>query len=80
MRILSQQEFLKTPAGVDAQRELRLMVDSPSYDTKGSYASQTGMGLTFVERHLNYLMKHPYVTPAAYLANLRVMTRTSRLK
>lgn len=80
MRILSQQEFLRTPAGVDAQRELRLMVNSQSYDTNGSRNPEVGKGLTFVERHLNYMMKHPYVAPASYLANLRVMTRTSRFK
>lgn len=78
MRILSPQEFLKTPAGADAQRQLRRLVSSSSYDTNGSYDPGAGRGLTFVERHLDYLMKHPHVSPTAYLSNLRIMTKTGR--
>ncbi|HEX5744381.1 MAG TPA: hypothetical protein VFX84_02945 [Candidatus Saccharimonadales bacterium] len=78
MRVPSQQEFLRTPAGVHAQRELKHMVSSRSYDTDGSLDPQIGKGQTFVERHLNYLIKHPYVAPAAYLSNLRIMTRSRR--
>lgn len=78
MRIVSQQEFLKTPAGVDAQRELRLMINSPAYDTTGALGPLTSDGLTFMERHLNYLVKHPYVAPSAYISNLRTMTRVGR--
>lgn len=78
MRILSQQEYLKTPAGIHAKRELQHLVNSSYYDTEGSHDPQVGSGLTFVERHLNYLMRHPYVSTAAYLSNLRVMTKTGR--
>jgi hypothetical protein len=51
------------------------MVSSSAYDTGGLYNPKLGGGLQFVERHIAYLMKHPYVSPAAYLSNLRVMTR-----
>ncbi len=78
MRVLSRQEFLKTSAGVHARRELRSMVISSHYDTGGSYDPNHGKGLTFMDRHLEYLMKHPYVRTEAYLSNLRIMTRAGR--
>lgn len=78
MRVLSQQEFLQTPAGVHAKQQLHHMVISPSYHTGGSRNPKKGQGLTFVERHLHYLMKHPYVSPDAYLSNLRIMTKAGR--
>lgn len=78
MRILSRQEFLSTPAGADAKRELQLMVKSSVYDTVGSYDLLTGRELTFVQRHINYLIKHPHVSPSAYISNLRIMTKIGR--
>ncbi len=78
MRIISRQEYLKTPAGVDAKLELQHMVNSPAYDTSGSRDPQIGKELTFVERHLKYLIRHPYVSAAAYISNLRVMTKSGR--
>ena len=78
MRALSPEEFLQTSVGANAQRELQLMVRSTSYHTNKSYNTQSGQGLVFVERHVNYLAKHPAVAPAVYLANLRVMTKLAR--
>ncbi len=78
MRILNRQEFLETSAGVHAKRELQHMVTSSSYDTGGSQDPLVGLTLTFVERHLNYLMRHPYVSTEAYLSNLRIMTKVKR--
>lgn len=78
MRVPSQQEFLKTPAGAQAKRDLRHMVISQIYDTSGTYDPQKGRGQIFVQRHLEYLIKHPYVSTSAYLSNLRVMTKVKR--
>jgi hypothetical protein len=78
MRVPSQQEFLSTPAGVHARRELQAMVLNSSYRTDGSYDFPLGGGLTFEQRHLNYLVKHPYVSPVAYISNLKVMTKIKR--
>jgi len=78
MRVPSRQEFLKDPVGIDAKRELQRMVSSLSYNTSGSCDPRVGKGLVFVERHLGYLIKHPYVSPQSYLTNLRVMTKVNR--
>lgn len=78
MRVLSRQEFLGTPAGAQAQRDLHNMVSSAYYDTGGTCDPKKGVGLVFVKRHMDYLMKHPQVSPKAYLSNLRVMTKAHR--
>ncbi len=78
MRALSRQEFIKTPAGIQAKRELQYMVNSSEYKTNIRHNPQISQASPFVERHMSYLAKHPFISPAAYLSNLRVMLKASR--
>lgn len=78
MQVLSRQEFLLTEKGALAKKELQHMVSSSVYRTHESYDASAGRKLAFLDRHLNYLIKHPYVSPVVYLSNLKVMTRIKR--
>ena len=78
MQIVTRKQFLETEAGALAKKELQLMVKSTTYNTHESYDVSVGRTLAFIDRHLNYLLKHPYVNPATYLSNLRVMTKLGR--
>lgn len=78
MLIVTREQFLQTDSGALAQVELRRMVNSSAYNTRLSYDATVGRKLTFMDRHINYLVKHPAVNPIVYLSNLRVMTRIKR--
>lgn len=75
MLISTRKQFLQTDAGASAKLELLRMLKSPAYDTHVSYDATVERNLTFIDRHLNYLVKHPYINPLVYLSNLRVMTK-----
>lgn len=78
MRDLNRQDFLNSPAGVQATRELQQMVSSSKYSTNEAYITQVNRTSKFVERHIDYLIKHPNVSPVAYVSNLRVMLKANR--
>jgi hypothetical protein len=78
MQAQTRKQFLETEAGVSAKLELQRMSKSASYNTPVAYDVSVGRELTFIDRHIDYLTKHPYVKPATYLANLRVMTKAAR--
>lgn len=78
MQALTRKEFLKTYAGAQAKGELQYMVKSSVYSTNGSYDATTGRNLAFIDRHINYLAKHPYLSPVVYIVNLKVMTKVRR--
>jgi hypothetical protein len=78
MKFVTREQFLESEAGTHARLELQHMSNSADYDTLGMRANQRGDKENFVERHISYLVKHPDVSPAVYLANLRVMTKSKR--
>ena len=65
--------------GILIQQELRAMVASAAYNTGASYSTDTSAFsdnlIPFVDKHMRYLISHPSVDTAHYLANLRLMTR-----
>jgi hypothetical protein len=58
---------------------LRAMVDNSHMNTRSSYSANASLHpdnqITFVEKHMTYLLDHPKVVPAQYLANLRLMIK-----
>ncbi len=75
MLTTTREQFLKTDAGASAKVELLRMLKSPAYATHVSYDVTVGRELAFIDRHINYLVKHPYIKPLSYLSNLRAMTK-----
>ena len=72
---LQQQDFLKSPAGLAAQIELKQMASSPDYNTRSIFSSRIIDGMPFAERHMQYLCEHPKLNPRHYISNLRLMTK-----
>jgi len=62
-------------------KELRQMVQSSLYNTMPGYTPTSATYpdgiMPFVDRHIKYLSAHPKLDAWMYLANLRLMTRTS---
>lgn len=78
MQAITREQFLKTEIGLKTKTELQHMVKSASYNTREAYDATVGSRQTFINRHINYLVKHPGLSPAVYLSNLRVMTKVAR--
>lgn len=78
MQVITREEYLETVAGTEARKELQDMVNSVVYDTHDVYSATAGERQTFVERHLDYLAKHPATNLTVYVSNLRVMTKIKR--
>ena len=62
----------------DIRQELKIMEDDPALDTRVSLVKTDGVSfnlMTFQEKHLAYLQKHPKTNPAPYLMNLKTMIK-----
>jgi hypothetical protein len=62
----------------EIRTELDSMEHDPKLNTKLSFERDEGLSLqlmTFQEKHLAYLEKHPKVDPIGYLSNLRAMIK-----
>ena len=61
------------------EQVLKLMVDDNLYSTQSSYSCRNDLYpdnlIPFVEKHLEYLRKHPNIDPNQYLSNLKLMTK-----
>lgn len=72
---LSAQRFLISSEGVLIRKELEVMVGDANYNTESFYSPTSSERISFVDKHMDYLCKHPLVKPRQYLSNLRLMTR-----
>ena len=65
--------------GLQILEELKAMAKNVAYNTGSSYSTDTTAYsdnlMPFVDKHMRYLIAHPSVDTAHYLANLRLMTR-----
>ncbi|MGF7229523.1 MAG: hypothetical protein ACQR33_06125 [Candidatus Saccharibacteria bacterium] len=72
-------QFLDSEVGIEVERKLYLMTQDVAFNTGSSYSPDGELYpdnlIPFVDKHMNYLCKHPAIDPAHYLANLRLMTR-----
>ena len=75
---VTKKEFLLTEAGASAKVALHHMVQSPAYNTDPAYDISLERSVLFIDRHINYLVKHPYINPVSYISNLKIMTKASR--
>ncbi len=71
--------FFESDEGVEIEEALKHMVTDDSFNTDASYSANSDLypdhKMPFVEKHKNYLIKHPSADPRQYLANLRLITR-----
>ena len=71
--------FFDTEEGIEIEKILNDMDTNESFNTDSSYSANSDLYpdnlIPFVEKHKNYLIKHPSTDPNQYLANLRLVTR-----
>lgn len=74
--------FFESPEGLEIVETLKVMAKDTSYNTKSGYSANNTLYpdnvMTFVDKHVNYLIKHPTMDPHHYISNLRLMTRIKK--
>lgn len=77
--IKSRPWFADTEKGKEIKRKLQLMTEDDAYNTTATYSANTQLHpdnlITFVDKHMTYLVGHPLLDPDKYLANIRLVTR-----
>lgn len=75
----SQRKFLDSQEGQLLRQALSNMEKDAAYNTTSSYISNgvkyPGNNISFVDKHMLYLVEHPKMDPRQYLSNLKLMTR-----
>lgn len=75
-------DFIHSAEGREIRTQLERMASDTSYNTSPSYNSNTEVYtdnlISFVDKHMVYLSKHPQVNPGLYVSNLRLKTRHLR--
>lgn len=76
---LKRSDFLTSEEGREIKQKFQQMAASNSYNTTSSYNANStlypGNQISFVDKHMNYLINHPKVEPQKYLANIQLMSR-----
>lgn len=71
-------DFFKTDEGIQIKRQLVAMSKSVLYNTKSTFSVNTQLYpdnlIPFVDRHMEYIRRHPALNAQQYLSNLRLMT------
>lgn len=79
MATLRSKDFFDTPEGQEIQAMLQLMDNSTEYVTAATYSPKSETystnSMSFVEKHMAYLLSHPNLDAGQYVSNLRIMSR-----
>ena len=71
-------DFTETEEGKAIIERLKQLAESSTYNTIATYSSDAVSYpdnlIPFVDKHVNYLIKHPSVDVNQYLANIKLMT------
>ncbi len=71
--------FLQAPESIDVVQTLRNMMEDEAFNTPSSFSADTTVypdnQMPFIDKHRNYLNKHPKLNPEHYLSNLKLMAR-----
>lgn len=71
--------FFDSAEGLAIKQTLQGMTIDSVYNTVSSYSANTDLHpdnlISFTEKHMQYLNKHPSVDPERYISNLRLMTK-----
>jgi hypothetical protein len=68
-------DYFDTPEGVEILEALQRMLDSTEYITGKSYTPHSDELLTFIEKHKDFIRKHPNTDATQYVSNLKIMCR-----
>lgn len=71
--------FFESEEGKAIEEILKQLDSSDSHNTESSYSINSDLYpdnlIPFVDKHKNYLIKHPSTDPMQYIANLKLITR-----
>jgi hypothetical protein len=68
-------DYFETIDGLEILQALKSMARSEEYVTKESYTPHSEVLLTFVEKHQEFIRKHPNTNAQHYVSNLKIMCR-----
>lgn len=68
-------DFFETPEGTQVLELLEAMSTSEDYITDYSYSPHSEDLITFIEKHTQFLRKHPNTNALHYVSNLKIMCR-----
>lgn len=68
-------DYFETSEGEEILEALQLMCDSTEYVTGESYSPHSESLLTFIQKHQDFIRKHPNTDARQYVSNLRIMCR-----
>ena len=73
-------DFFATDIGLQARIDLEAMESNDTFNTPECYTANTARypknTMSFTEKHMDYLQKHPNLNSDQYIANLRLITRS----
>lgn len=72
----AQKRFFASDDCNEARKALGRLVENPNY--RSSLARPDESTEDFVERHLQYLSRHPLVKYEGYISNLKLMTSSKK--
>lgn len=76
---VSRKNYFDTIEGQEAKSALEAMSRSEDFVTGDSYSPNAEMydenTVTFVEKHMQYILKHPNLNVSHYLSNLKIMSK-----
>lgn len=71
-------QFLESEDGLWLRKELEAMVESADYNTRPTFTTATISELTFVNKHMEYMCKYPYINHRQYVSNLKLKTKKAK--
>lgn len=71
----STKAFFESDEGIALKQQLLAMVASDDYNTTTTYSTQDENGLTFVQKHMNYMSQYADMNRQQYVSNLKLMTK-----
>jgi hypothetical protein len=67
--------FLASEDGLWLKKELESMVSDPGYNTRSTYTTAAVGEQTFVDKHMEYMCRFPYINHRQYVSNLKLKTK-----
>ena len=68
-------DYFETVEGQDILEQLEAMSQSETYITKESYIPYSESLISFVNKHQEFIRKHPNTNAQHYVSNLKIMCR-----
>ena len=68
-------DYFETPEGIEVLESLEDMAQSDEYFTHASYTPHSADLISFIEKHKEFIRKHPNTNAQHYVANLKIMCK-----